>query len=57
MLGMMQFMIGGCYLESKVVNQHGQIPLINSTIELQWLKHLWNYENMFEAGVDRATKC
>ena len=21
------------------------------TVELQWLKHLWNHENMFETGV------
>ena len=20
------------------------------TVELQWLKHLWNHENMFETG-------
>ena len=25
---------------------HALIP-----IELQWLKHLWNHENMFETGV------
>ena len=22
-----------------------------STVEFQWLEHLWNYENMFETGV------
>ena len=22
-----------------------------STVELQWLEHLWNHENMFETGV------
>ena len=24
------------------------------TVELQWLEHLWDYENMFETGVVRA---
>ena len=24
------------------------------TIELQWLEHLWNHENVFETGVVRA---
>ena len=24
------------------------------TVELQWLEHLWNDENMFETGVVRA---
>ena len=27
------------------------------TVELQWLEHLWNHENMFEIGVDRANEC
>ena len=25
--------------------------------ELQWLEHLWDHENMFEAGVVRANEC
>ena len=28
-----------------------------STAELQWLKHLWNHENIFETGVVRASEC
>ena len=28
-----------------------------STVELQWLEHLWDYENMFEAGVVQANEC
>ena len=24
------------------------------TVELQWLEHLWNHENVFETGVVRA---
>ena len=27
------------------------------TVELQWLEHLWNHENMFETGVVRADEC
>ena len=27
------------------------------TVELQWLEHLWNHENMFERGVVRANEC
>ena len=27
------------------------------TVELQWLEHLWNLENMFETGVVRANEC
>ena len=27
------------------------------TVELQWLEHLWNHENMFETGVVRASEC
>ena len=25
-----------------------------NTVELQWLEHLWEYENLFETGVVRA---
>ena len=28
--------------------------LIQYTVELQWLQHLWNHENIFEAVVVRA---
>ena len=27
------------------------------TVELKWLEHLWNHENMFETGVVRANEC
>ena len=29
-------------------------PLLDYTIELQWLENLWNHENMFETRVVRA---
>ena len=28
-----------------------------NTVELQWLEHLWNHENMFKTGVVRANEC
>ena len=28
-----------------------------SIVELQWLKHLLNHENMFKTGVLRANEC
>ena len=30
--------------------------IINTTVELQGLEHLWDYENLFETGVVRATE-
>ena len=35
---------------------HGNFFLI-FTVELQWLEHLWNHENMFETVVVRANEC
>ena len=28
-----------------------------NTVELRWLEHLLNHENMFETGVVRASEC
>ena len=28
-----------------------------NTVELQWLEHLWNHENILETGVARANEC
>ena len=28
-----------------------------NTVELQWLKHLWDQTNMFETWVIRANEC
>ena len=33
------------------------VPKFTNTLELQWLKHLWNHENMFETGIVRAKEC
>ena len=33
------------------------MKLVTSTVELQWLEHLWNHKNMFETGVVRASEC
>ena len=29
---------------------------VQNTVELQWLEHLWGYENLFETGVVRANE-
>ena len=29
--------------------QHDKV--VKNTVELQWLEHLWDYENLFETGV------
>ena len=34
-----------------------QQQICQHTVELQWLEHLWNHENMFETGVVRANEC
>ena len=28
-----------------------------NTVELKWLEHLWNQENMFETGIVRDNEC
>ena len=35
----------------------GIMLLIIPTVELQWLEHLWDHENMFETGVVRINEC
>ena len=37
--------------------QHVIFIYLITTVELQWLKHLGNRENMFETGVVRANEC
>ena len=35
-----------------------EIVIFNvDTVELRWLEHPWNHENMFETGVVRANEC
>ena len=38
-------------------NAENQIFQSIHTLELQWLKRLWDYEFMFETGVVRANEC
>ena len=33
------------------------LTLYDNTVELQWLKHLWKHEKMFETGIVRANEC
>ena len=35
----------------------GMTAGVDTTVELQWLKHLGNHENMFQTGVVRAHEC
>ena len=35
-----------------------KLPMhLKCTVELQWLKHAWSHENMFETGVVQANEC
>ena len=36
------------------VLQNSMFDAWDNTVELQWLEHLWDYENLFEARVVRA---
>ena len=31
--------------------------ILQNTVELQWLEHIWDHENVFETGVVRANEC
>ena len=49
----------GCncvYFFIRMLLHKDSIQLVN-TVKLQWLEHLWDYENMFETGVVRANEC
>ena len=35
---------------------HG-VLYVSTTVELQWLEHVWNHENIFETGVVRGNEC
>ena len=36
------------------LNCHDHLEETEDIVELQWLEHLWNHENMFETGVVRV---
>ena len=42
--------IFSCYSFTKVLEFWITIEIL-STVELQWLEHLWNHENMFGTGL------
>ena len=48
------------YLDHTVLKLSGvfmvEIIKKNYTVKLKWLEHLWDYENLFETGVVRATE-
>ena len=52
------------YLKKQMTNRARKCPTTvkvfyvkQNTVELQWVEHLWDYENMFETGVVRANEC
>ena len=53
--------IMGCLIWSNAVCKLNYICtcifVLLHTVELQWLEHLWDYENVFETGVVRANEC
>ena len=45
-----------CTCEQKTVRNLNEIYIFDViTVELQWLKHLWDHEIMFETGVGRGS--
>ena len=41
-----------CYAIYEKINLRQYVIFIKrDTVELQWLEHFWDYENLFEAGV------
>ena len=45
------------YYRTAHINQQIQKQQKHATAKLQWLKHLWNHEKMFETGVVLANEC
>ena len=41
----------------KEVNTSAGLTVFDHTVELKWLEHLWDYENIYETGVVRANEC
>ena len=39
------------------IAMHCVVYTVFITVELQWLEHVWNQENMFETGVVRVNEC
>ena len=36
---------------------HEEEEVYTNTVELLWLEHLWNHEDMFETGLVQANEC
>ena len=45
-----------CTCTYKMTTQNDAMLAAQTTVELQWLEHLWNHKNMFETGVVPAKK-
>ena len=49
------FFFVNIFIEGK--QKSTQVSRFPCTVELQWFKHLWDHENMFETRVVRANVC
>ena len=55
MAGYMLTCTGSCSVTKAKTNMDMYTEkVLLTTVELQWLEHLWDYENLFETGVVRA---
>ena len=48
--------LGSVFKKEEQILGH-RTPDKRGTVELQWLEHLWDYENMFKTEVARANEC
>ena len=54
---MKTYILGTCQIRLNEVILSSTHKIGCNTANLQWLKHLWNHEKMFEAEVVRAKEC
>ena len=47
----------GEFHKFRLIRRKKRQRVVPSTVELQWLEHLWHHEIMFETGVVRANEC
>ena len=45
------------YAASTAELDHSAFTACLCIVELEWLEHLWNHDNMFETGVVRGNEC
>ena len=55
--GMSYKAVSTCFEQLYPWPRYDMGKIIRNTVELQWLEHLWNHENIFETKVVRAIEC